>query len=586
MIALVGIVLSILSNQYSLQVANEIAELSSQDVRSNARIEIYELSRILIKSVESVSINLKTLGASLTIGKENIDANKLLTSAQESTQDLTDGYYWLDNHGKVLSQSSTANLINYVGSNLSNTLFFSIPKTTGKPYYGNAIGTTNEYQYLYVSVPILDYNNSQYNSSFNGVIVAAINLAELGQFLQREISPDFFSNLGLIDRNGVILYTRNEQVVGKNYLASEFQSLIPQEIKDSYNSILASSLSGKTGLYDLSVQGNITTIAYQPINIDGKYIWTLFLSTPHSLATDVGYLINQQQNFSTVVIFVIVSMTLGIAFLVLSWNKTLEGAVKYRTLELKEANDSMFRSNRLLASANRQLEINDKMQKEFINVAAHELRTPIMPILGEAELIENQFQKKSEHQLDIEQINVIIRNAKRLDRLAADILDVTRIEGKSLKLNKIEFDINEVISQLVSEYNRKIENNPTKQDVRIEYEQNPIFVKADKDRITQVVSNLLNNAIKFTDQGTINITLELNENEVQVSLKDNGKGIDIEILNRLFTKFASKSEQGTGLGLFISKSIIEAHGGKIWGMNSKEGHGSTFVFTLPLNKDD
>lgn len=586
MIALVGIMLSILSNQYSLQVANEIAELSSQDVRSNARIEIYELSRILIKSVESVSINLKTLGASLTIGKENIDANKLLTTAQESTQDLTDGYYWLDSKGKVLSQSSTANLINYVGSNLSNTLFFSVPKNTGRAYYGNAIETTNEYQYLYVSVPIMSHNNSQNESLFNGVIVAAINLAELGQFLQREISPDFFSNLGLIDRNGVILYTRNEQVVGKNYLASEFQSLIPQEIKESYNSILASSLSGKTGLYDLSFQGNITTIAYQPINIDGKYIWTLFLSTPHNLATDVGYLINQQQYFSTVVIFVIVSMSLGIAFLVLSWNKRLEGAVKYRTLELKKANDSMFESNKLLASANRQLEINDKMQKEFINVAAHELRTPIMPILGEAELIENQFQKKKEHHLDIGQINVIIRNAKRLDRLAADILDVTRIEGRSLRLNKIEFDLNETIAQLVSEYNRNLKNDPGKSNIQIIYEENPIIVNADKDRITQVISNLLNNAIKFTDQGTINIKLESNENEAKVTLKDDGKGIDGEILKRLFTKFASKSEQGTGLGLFISKSIVEAHGGRIWGMNSLEGKGSTFIFTLPLGIND
>ena len=586
MIALVGIMLSILSNQYSLQVANEIAELSSQDVRSNARIEIYELSRILIKSVESVSINLKTLGASLTIGKENIDANKLLTTAQESTQDLTDGYYWLDSKGEVLSQSSTANLINYVGSNLSNTLFFSVPKNTGKAYYGNAIETTNEYQYLYVSVPIMDRDNSQNKSSFSGVIVAAINLAELGQFLQREISPDFFSNLGLIDRNGVILYTRNEQVVGKNYLASEFQSLIPQEIKKSYNSILASSLSGKTGLYDLSYQGNITTIAYQPINIDGKYIWTLFLSTPHNLATDVGYLINQQQNFSTIVIFVIVSMALGIAFLVLSWNKRLEGAVKYRTLELKKANDSMFKSNKLLASANRQLEINDKMQKEFINVAAHELRTPIMPILGEAELIENQFQKKKENHLDIEQINVIIRNAKRLDRLAADILDVTRIEGRSLRLNKIEFDLNEIISQLVTEYNRNLKNDPSKSRVQLVYEKKSIIVKADKDRITQVISNLLNNAIKFTDHGTISIKLEFLENEARVTLKDNGKGIDVEILKRLFTKFASKSEQGTGLGLFISKSIVEAHGGRIWGMNSVEGKGSTFIFTLPLRTDD
>ena len=146
------------------------------------------------------------------------------------------------------------------------------------------------------------------------------------------------------------------------------------------------------------------------------------------------------------------------------------------------------------------------MQKEFINVAAHELRTPIMPILGEAELIENDIGDSDYARVSKEQISSIIRNAKRLDRLAADILDVTNIEGKSLKLNKASFDIDEILSELVTEYSRQIEGDIAKnKKLKILYE--PIHVKifADKYRITQVISNIINNAIKFTDQGVITI---------------------------------------------------------------------------------
>ncbi|MFY9870517.1 MAG: HAMP domain-containing sensor histidine kinase [Candidatus Nitrosopolaris sp.] len=112
-----------------------------------------------------------------------------------------------------------------------------------------------------------------------------------------------------------------------------------------------------------------------------------------------------------------------------------------------------------------------------------------------------------------------------------------------------------------------------------------IFIEADKARISQVISNLLSNAIKFTNEGTVNITAAAvpNTNEIVVSITDTGPGIDSEILPRLFTKFATKSRTGTGLGLFISKSIIDAHGGKIWGKNNyPEGKGATFGFSLPL----
>ncbi|TLX86163.1 MAG: HAMP domain-containing histidine kinase [Thaumarchaeota archaeon] len=253
-------------------------------------------------------------------------------------------------------------------------------------------------------------------------------------------------------------------------------------------------------------------------------------------------------------------------------------------MQLKKSNESLIESNSLLASANKQLETHDNMQKEFINVAAHELRTPIMPILGEAELIENDINDNDFAKVSKEQISSIIRNAKRLDRLAGDILDVTSIEGKSLKLNKTIFDIDEILSQLVKEYSRQIDNDIVKnKKIKILYE--PIHVKifADKYRITQVISNIINNSLKFTDQGIISIEANVTTNELTIKISDTGKGIDDEIINRLFDKFVSRSEQGTGLGLFISKNIIESHGGKINGFNNEKGTGATFVFILPLD---
>jgi two-component system sensor histidine kinase VicK len=241
---------------------------------------------------------------------------------------------------------------------------------------------------------------------------------------------------------------------------------------------------------------------------------------------------------------------------------------------------------------NEELRRIDKVQKEFINTAAHELRTPIMPILEEAEYIEHQFNdRKKKVVVENEQIALIIRNAKRLERLASDILDVSKIESQSLKLNKERFNLNDVLYDTIQDIQNRLANdNGLDSSAKLYYKPKDIIVEADKGRLTQVVSNILNNAIKFTQEGTITISIGLerkkeehNNQEIVVSIQDTGQGIDSEILPKLFTKFATKSEtRGTGLGLFISKSIVEAHGGKIWAQNNPDGKGATFSFSLPI----
>jgi two-component system, OmpR family, sensor histidine kinase VicK len=232
----------------------------------------------------------------------------------------------------------------------------------------------------------------------------------------------------------------------------------------------------------------------------------------------------------------------------------------------------------------------DKMKTEFINVAAHELRTPIQPIIGLGEVLRSRNTLNPQEY--IEYLDVIIRNAKRLQQLADDILDVTKIESQSLKLKNERFDLQELVTAIVNEYSQLIikSNKNVKLEYRLKQEQkntSSFFVYADRVRISQVLSNLLTNAIKFTNEGNIIVTAEIhdgNKNSIVVRVKDNGAGIDSEILPQLFAKFASKSFQGTGLGLFISKSIIEAHGGKMWAENNSDGKGATFYFSLPLQK--
>jgi signal transduction histidine kinase len=284
-----------------------------------------------------------------------------------------------------------------------------------------------------------------------------------------------------------------------------------------------------------------------------------------------------------------------LVWILVRWNNSLQQAVRHHTVELKKSNEELTQANTMLSEYNKQLgsafdqvikaneklAAQDRMQREFINIAAHELRTPVQPLLGVADMLEDNMEDADRIEISRPEIEMIIRNASRLERLSSDILEVSRIESRSLVLHKEQIDLNKKVAQIVEDIETSIHLD---KPVRLVFEpcMEPLYVHADRSRLFEVLSNLLNNAVKFTESGTITIKADKKDDNAIICVKDAGTGIDPEIMPRLFTKFASRSDTGTGLGLFISKSIVEAHGGRIWAENNSEGAGATFTFALPV----
>ena len=254
--------------------------------------------------------------------------------------------------------------------------------------------------------------------------------------------------------------------------------------------------------------------------------------------------------------------------------------------------ESLWKQTELYEQINKvyqQLKIHDRLQEEFVNTVAHELRTPIQPILGLAEILRVKKDNIISTSIYDEYLSVIIRNAKRLKELTDNILDIARIESTSVTLDRNIVNLDNVIKDAVED---AVENQPDPKVVKIHFDSSMrnggddiILVNIDKGRIKQVISNLLSNALNFTKIGTISVISEKSKHRESyiaiVSIKDSGSGIDPQIMHMLFTKFVTRSEKGTGLGLYICKKIIEAHGGEIWGENNVD-HGATFSFNLPI----
>jgi signal transduction histidine kinase len=565
--------LSIASYQYSAFTSEEIRKIAAQDVRSNAEIQAYDIANNLNNNIEAVRSNLALLSSIPAIQNQDIESSKALFSdAQETTTNITSSYFWIDKDGKLLWANSFENQTIYeqfAGGDRSFRPYFTEPRDTLRPYFSSLIESVDAVPRLYIAHPIfLDTGQANNNSSlvFNGIVASAIDLDQFGQVLQAQLSTKYVSTLGLIDRNGMILYSStNDTYIGKDVFGDEFQSVIPREIRTSFNSFLQKSLQGSAGSGDISLQGNTSTIAYQPVSFSGDNFAVVYIVAPHNIQGAVGALIDQQRNFNLIVIGSIGAVAVGIAFLILNWNRKLSGIVKSKTAELEKANLS-------LQEAVEQLKDHDRMQREFINVAAHELRTPTQAIIGYSDLFYLRPESREES------IKAISRNAERLESLTRDILDVTRIEGHRLDLHKEKFDISEVVASAIEDIRRRVHDGK----IKFEYAPRKIVVEADRMRISQVISNLLSNAVKFTEKGTVYISADNKDGQVIISVEDTGPGIDPEIIPRLFTKFTSKSQTGTGLGLFISKSIIEAHGGRIWAENNKDKKGATVAFRLPL----
>jgi signal transduction histidine kinase len=571
LIGAVAIGLSLASYQFSAFTSEEIRKIAAMDITSNAEIQAYDVTNNLENKIDAVRSNLALLSSIRAIQNQDMESSKkLFSDAQKSTSDITSSYFWLDKDGKLLWANAFENQTiyeQYAGDDRSFRPYFSEPRDTLKSYASTVIESIDGIPRLYIADPIiLNTTQNNNNSIFNGVVVSAIDLDDLGKFLQSQLPTKFESIFGMIDRNGIILYTRNTTQIGQDVFGDEFQTIIPAEIRDQFNSFLRDSLTGRPGSGQFTYQGNTSTIAYQPVSFSGQdYFAIAYIVEPHEFGGAVGSLIDQQRNFNLIIIASIGAVTVSIAYLILIWNRRLSGVVKSKTAELEESNNS-------LREAVEELKVHDRMQREFINIAAHELRTPTQVIIGYSDLFYLRPENREEA------VKAIARNAERLERLTRDILDVTKIEGHKLELNKEKINLSEVIASAIEDSRGNIEDG----NIKFEYTTRNIVVEADRERISQVISNLLSNAIKFTKQGTIYILEDIKDGQAVVSVKDTGVGIDSEIMSRLFTKFTSKSQTGTGLGLFISKSIIEAHGGRIWAENNTRGKGATFTFRLPL----
>jgi len=423
---------------------------------------------------------------------------------------------------------------------------------------------------------------------FNGIIEASVRIDKLEKLLELTMLSSEQNEVTLLDRNEMVMFNAKKDLIGKNFFSDTVQSSIlnplPLKELENVNKFVKNALNGKSGIYNLNTTSQTSTFSARPISLEGDQFMTLLINKPYNIDAEVIYFLNLQRNFSTITILIIVFVSSILGYFLFTWNKRLQTKVNNQTIKLNQ-------NIKQLKEANKQLKVHDKLQKEFINITAHELRTPIQSIMGYAEMIKSFPEKTSAYLQPIE------RNAQRLYKLIQDILDITKIESGNLVLNKTQFDLQEKINNVLKDLKTAKKIDGINQDVQIIVHPSDSFkVFADKERIYQVISNLIRNATRFTSGNEAKIEIILSkvkkdkeENEwISVKIRDNGTGIDPEILPRLFSKFTTKSEfGGTGLGLYISKKIIEAHNGTIIGYNNNLNgkiKGATFEFILPLYK--
>jgi signal transduction histidine kinase len=619
---------------------NDIKERLFEQERQQLLDANKAISQNIISDLDSILTKLKVIAVSPYIqeGENTQTWNKseyLVQEMYDETKELvgkTDGMFVIDKSGIIrvnaLTEEEQKRQNTFVGTNISHREYVNQAKTTLEPVFSTGLFSPDRVYRMFIAYPILKGETNEYM----GLVSASIP------------TVDFFSRFGnvydvqsqyliALDRNANYLTHGNRELVGTNFFEETAQNSSTSSA--ALNRLVDRVLSSESGhtVYN-SAEGERLATAY-PVSVYGErppsYAVLITTTTSQIYSQIENILLGQRIETFALLGIITVAVILFTVFL-FKWNSSLKGEVLRRTKELNE-------SNRDLYEANERLKVHDKMQKEFINIAAHELRTPIMPIMGVTDLIKERFEEADQnsnnnnnydsHELTItkEELGMIVRNCERLQHLAEDVLTTARIESKSLQLQKERFNLNKAVQEVLTDLEIHVQDsyNIGRNNLQLLYESggrdggannnnkndewlgNNIIVNADKHMILQVISNLVNNAINFTRSGTISVEVERtaapnrsnnnnndynndnsknynNDLEAVVKIKDTGSGIDAEILPRLFSKFATKSDhKGTGLGLFISKSIVEAHGGRIWAENNTDGRGATFAFSLPMD---
>jgi signal transduction histidine kinase len=543
------------------------------------------------------------------------EIRQLATEKYAQMSDRVDSLFVLNNEDIVVggagNLTSGKSTIAPVGNDLSFRPWVRETHDTSKPVFSEGFEHLGEYRVI-ITNPVIDRETKQY-LGLVGVSIPTVRFFEhYGNVY--DINTQF---LVALDKKGTLLAAgADRSLVGLNFFGETTQNFVNHN--PTLNRITAELLQGAAGygIYNYGKGERLTT--YQPIYVAGNPTYFLQVVTPtDTIYSQIDPILSEESGkLALLLAGPTGASAILIIFLVL-WNSSLGKEVKKRTKELQE-------TNRLLGVTNEQLRDRDRMQNEFINIAAHEMRTPIQPILGLSEIIlqkllniAKQLQKEEEDAIVYEQlqdssripnrpnsifrsslslsvekiipmVEIISRNAKRLEKLTNNLLDVTRIENnKSLELSKEIFPIDSIIRDCIIDAGQRIGKKPIKFSYvsANEDQQRVTTINADRTRIAQVLMNLLDNSINSSQEGVISVkrTVDRDANTMTLSVKDAGSGINPDITPRLFSKFATASEKGTGLGLYISKKIVEAHGGRIWAENNKDEEGATFAFTIPMS---
>jgi signal transduction histidine kinase len=492
----------------------------------------------------------------------------------------------------VLDMSSPGTL-NFTGMDFSFRDWVNQTKNTLSPVISDMFLGIDGKNRIAMTYPIVISNTS--GLFYNGLVGVVIPTDEFFNFYGNihDIQSQYLS---VLDNESIVLVHPLPSLVGRPFFGEHTQNLTGNN--NILNNLIKTVISGypATVIYDF-VNGERLNSGH-PVFIEGVPKYSVFVVTPTSfIYSTINNIIEKERLQMLSLIIGIIAAVLLLILYLNRVNKTLDKAVRKRTIELQDANTK-------LELANQHIKVHDDMQKEFINMAAHELRNPVQSLLGFSDILKKLNHRNGDNKIAHQYkdaIEAISRSSRRLKRLVDIIFDVSQLDNNLLTLNKESFDLKNIMKEVLNKYQnqKKLADNKNngqeddidrsnKQIIDFDYSNYPNdskTINGDKMYLCQVITNLIDNAIEFTqNEGKVRINIDKTSDESKaiVTISDNGYGIHPDILPHLFTKYVKKSRGGAGLSLYISKRIIEAHGGEIWAKNNDDGKGATFGFSLPL----
>lgn len=595
---------------YSIQLKeyDQIVKDSIINLKADLTEKSFYVSELASQHVSSIKKVTQILPKAKSFQSGEYDRIRLLLDAAKlDASDSVDSFFILDKDGVLRYSTATDAVIpTLVGTSLSDIEVYIKTKETMKPFISSLTPSFVDGSYVfYVASPIID----QETGEFKGTVSATIRADTFAKSIEKLVvaNPNDInsSSLSLIDPDGKIMYAGSSaQNLGKNILSDEVLGAIPSGIKEGLTASLKEALSGTFGIYEINLAEHpelITAAAtptnpfdyvmfsYRPVKVDNEIVMISFVTKSASIET----ILRQNGILQTSYIFIFIygmlaSMT-AFAVAIIIINRKLSRTVERKTNELLKSNEDLVKMATEIAEQDKKLREADIEKEEFSAMITHELKTPLVPVIGYSELLlDGTLGQLNEKQK--ETIQVMHSSAVSLSRLISDLLDVRKLELGKMKFEIREVDPKELIEHCMNVLRTLAQSKRVTLISKDSKASDGLVLRCDSKRISQVLGNLVNNAIKFVaaDTGKVEVSVTKNENtgEMIFAIKDNGVGIPKDRQKNIFKKFyqadtsMTRNAGGTGLGLAICKAIVEAHYGKIW-FESEPGIGTTFYFSLP-----